>query len=273
MHDEKSEVVTYKTWEETLYTIKDLIVNSSLPKLLSDPSTQLLLQIFVPPKEHPFYQEILKAQIPKSPKTESPDLLLHGLPLKISEKELRQAEEGKIDVENDNEIPLREPTKQVLHLGHRMTQLTCKSNCMVLLGVSGCSKTRTIYEVLSKRIGLYFTASVGGNGGSGDVERIAKLLQDKFNAEKLDEPARETIGLQYVSALLLSKLIVLDYVLSVLDPKDEMFPYWWLLLQIRPSNYISTDTGRDLFIRVMENLLLVDPQQLSNQLETFTCRI
>ena len=156
-----------------------------------------------------------------------------------------------------------------------MSQMECQTNCVVLLGVSGCSKTRTIYEVFSKKIGLYFTASVAGNGGSGDVGLMATMLQQKFDTEKPSETEREIIGQQHVSALLLSRLIVLDYILSIFNSKDDMhmLPYWWLLLQIRPSVYISTSTKEDLFMKVMENLLLVDTQKLCDQLKTVTGKI
>ena len=265
--DKKSKVVTYKTWEETQEMIKNLIANSRLPTLLSNPSAQLSLQQFVPSTKHRFYQEICGAKVPKSHHSE-PDLLMHGLPLKISEKELTQAEEGIVDLENDDENPLREPTKQVLHLGHQMTQQKSQFNSMVLLGVSGCSKTRTIYEVFSKRIGLYFTATVCGNAGSHDVEWVTAFLEEKINLES-DQSARDAIGLQCVTVLLLGRLIVLDYILSILDPKDEMLPYWWLLLQTKTSaNY-----GQDLFIFVIEKLMMTDPQYLLERLKQYISRI
>jgi len=39
---------------------------------------------------------------------------------------------------------------------------------LILYGTSGAGKTRTIYETFCCDFGLYFTASVAGNGGSTD---------------------------------------------------------------------------------------------------------
>lgn len=55
---------------------------------------------------------------------------------------------------------LRKPTKALCQLGDLFTR-SKETGLSVMLGPSGCSKTRTAYEVLSMKIGFYFTSEIG----------------------------------------------------------------------------------------------------------------
>jgi hypothetical protein len=235
----------------------------------------LKLSQFIPPKEHLYYESICKAQVPLSPRG-LPDLLLYGLPLQISNEGLAEIElEGTrsadpmdadedLDVgteEQDNqndevtkEEPLHTPTKKALQIAAKLSKLHTPGNCMVLLGVSGCSKTRTLYEVLSRKYGLYFTGSVGGNGGSGDVQWLVSRLEEELR----NTQEKEALGSHYTNALLYARLIVLSHFLDL--PWHN--PYNWLLLQVRMS-VLSVDQS-DLFTLLTQVLLASHPTDLLN---------
>jgi hypothetical protein len=58
-------------------------------------------------------------------------------------------------------------------------------NALVLMGVSGCGKTRSIYEVLCCKMGFYFTAAKNGNCGSTDMEIMCQELEMKLRKAKV----------------------------------------------------------------------------------------
>ena len=65
-------------------------------------------------------------------------------------------------------IDIRQAITQVSSI--RLAMGKAKNNLLVLLGTSGCGKTRTCYELLCCNWGLYFIASRKENGGSNDIE-------------------------------------------------------------------------------------------------------
>src|SRR5688572_5485100 len=54
------------------------------------------------------------------------------------------------------------------------------SNMLIMLGVSGCGKTRTCYEVLCTTYGLYFVANNCGNGGPKDIIDLVSMLSSQL---------------------------------------------------------------------------------------------
>ena len=66
----------------------------------------------------------------------------------------------KIDILGEIEESLRTPTGTICDLNEDFT-VKNETGILVMMGPSGCSKTRTAYEALSTKIGLYFTATVG----------------------------------------------------------------------------------------------------------------
>jgi hypothetical protein len=109
---------------------KELIDGSKLPSLLKQDSIDF--PKYVPNKSHPFFNKIKSAKIPCT--KNKPDFLLYQL----EEPPHKFASPALTKIVEMNKEPIG-----------------------ILMGPSGCSKTRTVYEVLSQKVGLYFTASKG----------------------------------------------------------------------------------------------------------------
>jgi hypothetical protein len=92
-----------------------------------------------------------------------------------------------------------------------------------LRAVSGCGKTRTMYEYLCCRFGLYFVADVQGNGGSTDATVARTTIEDAIGTELFFRTSHNTI-----SALLLARICVFGICIELCS---DMTPYEWLLLQ------------------------------------------
>ncbi|CAB4403844.1 unnamed protein product [Rhizophagus irregularis] len=81
-----------------------------------------------------------------------------------------------------------QPITQVTKIQSAMKK--AKNNLLVLLGTSGCGKTRTCYELLCCNWGLYFVALRKGNGGSCDIEsiegylRLNNMITDDFESNR-----------------------------------------------------------------------------------------
>ena len=57
----------------------NLVETSNFHALLKDPHTIIKTEPFIPSANHPFYKDIVAANIPKN-KNQDPDFLLYGLP-------------------------------------------------------------------------------------------------------------------------------------------------------------------------------------------------
>jgi hypothetical protein len=64
--------------------------------------------------------------------------------------------------------------------------LNSTANVAAIIGVSGCGKTRTMYELLSTHFGFYWTCARQGNGGS-------ELLQRALKSRVLDTSDRSVV--------------------------------------------------------------------------------
>ncbi|KAF0475769.1 hypothetical protein F8M41_024572 [Gigaspora margarita] len=105
-----------------------------------------------------------------------------------------------------------------------------KNNLLVLLGTSGCGKTRTCYELLCHCWGLYFVAARRGNGGSGDIETIENYLFNKMT-DNFEENRNKAIHI--VRCAILSRLLILDHCIK--SSLSTFIPQRWLLLQTSQS--------------------------------------
>jgi hypothetical protein len=198
--------------------------HTQIQQFIHQPDLIIDQKYFEPNKHHPFYEEICKAQIPLD--KNQPSLLLHDLPPYVPSSLLEMFEKGKrkrndsgdVDIEgtsdSDEERETDDDMKVAQHIHPAARSILEKSarmfsdgkigtlncfhfeyiigNSLILIGVSGCSKTRTIYEALccryliqcsflmNLRMGLYFTCSVGGNGGSNDMETMISNIQVKL---------------------------------------------------------------------------------------------
>lgn len=175
-----------------------------------------MVHTFIPSTTHPFKASIIAAKVPATVRG-GPDLLLHKLPITLPDI----ASLMDIDIINDeDEEGLRYPTKVILQKMEEMKKMSWAMKVITLIGVSGCGKTRAIFEILSAKVGLYFVASNVGNGGSADMQAMQQQLE---SALKFTNDA-EIVGSHFLNALLLSRLLVLDYLLS------SLYPFWFNLI-------------------------------------------
>ena len=187
--------------------------------------------------------------------------------MEVDEKELKNLEKGLVDIDQiDDTLILSEPTTQILQLGNEMSKSKNLpyTNCMVLLGVSGCSKTRTIYDVFSLKFGLYFTAN---GGGSRDLKYLISHLTERLNLI-VDPKEKENIGNFYVNALLYVRLLVFhQFLLLSKNHKidSKLLPYYWLLLQLKRDKLLISD--EELFISLFKLALQMDPHYLKMLVE------
>ncbi|PKC63978.1 hypothetical protein RhiirA1_463055 [Rhizophagus irregularis] len=148
-----------------------------------------------------------------------------------------------------------QPITQVTKIQSAMKK--AKNNLLVLLGTSGCGKTRTCYELLCCNWGLYFVALRKGNGGSCDIEsiegylRLNNMITDDFESNRQHAD-------HIVRCLILSRLLILNECIK----KSTFKPQRWFLLQtyqnIFGGMYKYND---DLFCALM--LKLVNCTQVS----------
>jgi hypothetical protein len=81
------------------------------------------------------------------------------------------------------------------------------------MGVSGCDKTQTNYEVLCSRLSLFYISSIKGNGSSNDLKTMMRSLELEVNQFKLQTQLQEPIedaGSCHYFVLLLARLLTLE---------------------------------------------------------------
>ncbi|KAG0590547.1 hypothetical protein KC19_1G108200 [Ceratodon purpureus] len=100
------------------------------------------------------------------------------------------------------------------------------SGVVPVVGVSGCGKTRFLYEVLASpgKWGFYLTATTDGNGGSRDIAELIELVNTRRTYVK--DPY--VLAVQYMHCLILSRLLILK---CFLEEFTDLTPLEWLILQ------------------------------------------
>ncbi|CAG8748302.1 23343_t:CDS:2 [Gigaspora margarita] len=174
----------------------------------------------------------LKTDVPATSSNERPSLLLYNLP--------------------GGSIQKHKPITRISDIQSAIAK--AKNNLLVMLGTSGCGKTRTCYELLCENWGLYFVASRKGNGGSGDIEAIENYLGEKITDDlKMNRKHAEHI----TRCAILSRLLILNHCINLSFNPSTFNAQRWLLLQICQKIfgklYNYTD---DIFLTLM--LLLAD---------------
>lgn len=98
-----------------------------------------------------------------------------------------------------------------------------------LFAPSGSGKTRTVYEILSCHLGLFFTTGDLANGFCADFEKTVDLL-DKIRDEKNGYPRR----MMLLHNLIASRTWLLHWIKQRYPEwkSDPLFPQRWLLLQV-----------------------------------------
>lgn len=176
-------------------------------------------ELFTTKKDHPLHDHINSLKIPLS-RLGGPDFLMFDLPSKAHL--LSFADYGPA---TSTDLPdgISETVLNLLDQLRVTDVMTASFLFASIIGVSGCGKTRTIYEFLCHRFGLYFVADMEGNGGSRDA---AMAKTDIENA--LKHPELFSLTDATLNALLLARLLVFQI---CLEYNPEMTPYEWLLVQ------------------------------------------
>lgn len=115
-----------------------------------------------------------------------------------------------------------------------------------LFGVSGCGKTRTAIEMLSKNWGFYFNGS-GTDLGSDDLLELAMDVTQRAQRENRAFGDNTIVHIR-TSALVLSRVIILDICLNIAELEKRTFTCkHWMLLQVGFRAMGFTDIFHDLF--------------------------
>lgn len=135
----------------------------------------------------------------------------------------------------------------------------------MLFGVSGCGKSRTIFEVLSIRYGLYFEPFGGGpQPGSPEMHILEKEIRLKSDYDK--ENLRKVAD-HCIYTLLLTRLLIMFQCKEIaVKSNQKMKPRSWLFLQLQ-ARQLLTDGSEVLFSKVFELLYKCHPEDVSAKLD------
>lgn len=191
-----------------------------MPKLQALESDIKSIPMFNTHTDHPLHNLVKSLQIPLS-RQGGPDFLMFNLP---TQAHLAPP----VDYEPSTSTYLsNEDLSETVHklFAHLSQSDQRHDNGLftTMIGTSGCGKTRTIYEYLCCRFGLYFVADTQGNGGSTDVMIAKTTIENAALLPTLFQVAQNTLD-----ALLLTRLIVFAICLK---HHPTMTPYEWLLIQ------------------------------------------
>ncbi|RKP22701.1 hypothetical protein SYNPS1DRAFT_31673, partial [Syncephalis pseudoplumigaleata] len=119
-----------------------------------------------------------------------------------------------------------------------------------LFGVSGCGKTRTLLELLSRTWGFYFNAS-SDDIGSDDIQVIIDALSANPATYLSSDREHNRDNMRYLTCgLLYARLLILDYCLNVPGSTDTFDSRRWLLLQA--ATPVFNDVFAALFRRIAD---------------------
>ncbi|KAF9578526.1 hypothetical protein BGW38_005623, partial [Lunasporangiospora selenospora] len=122
---------------------------------------------------------------------------------------------------------------------------TMKAQDLPVFGVSGCGKTRTMVEMLFLQWGFYFNAAKS-DLGSFDLSRLADFIDSNTIVDSA------TINTRFAKnatlLLFLSRLMILNYCLSVPNCRQTFSSARWALLQVCPHMF------KDVFMHLSNKL-------------------
>ncbi|CAI2188787.1 18256_t:CDS:2 [Funneliformis geosporum] len=162
---------------------------------------------FEAPYDHPHKIEIDKKKIPML--GGNPNLLLYNLP--------RKNEDCLTDCE---------------HLEAELKR-NASSSMTIIMGTSGCGKTRLCLELLCRNYGLYFVAE-SWNLGSDDLELATEWTKEKINVKPEPEPDEaKNIAECAVWSCITGRLFLLNHLFCMAKERDcAMEPKSWLIFQL-----------------------------------------
>ncbi|KAJ3200436.1 hypothetical protein HK099_002685, partial [Clydaea vesicula] len=140
------------------------------------------------------------------------------------------------------------------------------SDLGILLGTSGCGKTRTIFEYLSKKYGFYFTITddlYSEFMGSSDFTKFKKKIAAK-DLNIHDKSSSQVYVDQFIHCLVAARFFVFKIFQKYLE--DRFTPELWLFAQIFPRRYYADG---DLFEKLVDILRHLDSKELKLFLEKY----
>ena len=199
----------WREWDSVVEAILGNNANYALKTLTVDES-------------HPCHNEINAQNIPVIGDNKQLFFVLHGLP-----------ERG------HNGFVSREKLEQ-------LAEKTDKDEWMILLGTSGAGKTRSVFEMLCGRFGVYITMVPGQqhvtNLGSRD---LFEAIDEVKKLKKRNRPTwNSDMALTMTRAVLVGRLFVLHKLLELRN--DNFTPKTWLLMQNIPK--YSLNGREDLWL-------------------------
>ncbi|KAG0247565.1 hypothetical protein BG011_001294, partial [Mortierella polycephala] len=121
-----------------------------------------------------------------------------------------------------------------------------------LFGVSGCGKTRTAMELLSRSWGLYFNAGAKDLGSS-DMHTIIQALSERPETYLSESKAQNTDRVRHLTfGLLYARLSILDHCLNIAGSRDTFSCQRWMLLQV--ATPVFDDVFQALFQPISQYL-------------------
>ncbi|KAH7043039.1 hypothetical protein BKA57DRAFT_508403 [Linnemannia elongata] len=108
-----------------------------------------------------------------------------------------------------------------------------------LFGVSGCGKTRTAVDLLSRSWGFYFNAGAADYGSS-DMHNLVQALSQHLDIYLTDNKLDNTDRIRYLTyGLLYARLLILEYCLKIAGNKDTFSCQRWMLLQVATPAFVD----------------------------------
>ncbi|KAF9416857.1 hypothetical protein BGZ76_004592, partial [Entomortierella beljakovae] len=115
-----------------------------------------------------------------------------------------------------------------------------------VFGVSGCGKTRSVIEVLCLQWGFYLNAS-DKDLGSDDLSHMTNSIMEKTKQE-LGRGTNTTFARSMTKIIFLSRIMILQFCLSIPGCQETFNSQSWAILQICPHIF------NDVFIEVFKIL-------------------
>ncbi|KAK3836304.1 MAG: hypothetical protein J3R72DRAFT_477166 [Linnemannia gamsii] len=117
-----------------------------------------------------------------------------------------------------------------------------------LFGVSGCGKTRTAVDLLSRSWGFYFNAGATDYGSS-DMYTLAQALSQYRGIYLSSNMLENTDRIRYLTyGLLYARLLILEHCLNIAGSMDTFSCQRWMLLQV------ATPAFEDVFQALFESI-------------------
>ena len=114
---------------------------------------------------------------------------------------------------------------------------------VILLGTSGCGKTRTIFEYLTQKYGLYFTFK-----GSREDQYIPGSADFQFFLERMENRLKKYPSTDFetsaVQCIFIARLYLFDYLCRKLG--GRLTPEVWLYIQLFPERVYAVNLFTDM---------------------------